>query len=349
MTIALRFLNGLTIASPSLNPSIVGDLFMTEERGRAQSLLSLMPLLGPVVGPIVGGYIAQIKGWRWTFWFVSFMFAGFAAALLILYRETYTVTILRGKARRVRKLTSNSLMHSRYDNETLSATTVMRKAFVRPLRVFSIPVFLLLSTSTCVLNGYLYLVASTITEVFQSTYNFSEGAAGLSFLGLALGMAIAALFCSFVLDWYTKRMKAHHHGEIKPEWRLPPLFVGFILAPIGLFWYGWGAEAKVQYVVPIVGTALLGFAVFVINIPVITYFIDIFGIYSASAMSAFIMYRNGMSAVLPLAGPPLYSSLGLGWGNSVLAFIALTMLPIPFILTRYGERIRQRSKLTEWS
>ena len=225
----------------------------------------------------------------------------------------------------------------------------MRKAFVRPLRVFAIPVFLLLATSTCILNGYLYLVASTITEVFQNTYGFSEGAAGLSFLGLALGMATAALFCSFVLDWNTKRMKVRHNGEIKAEWRLPPLILGFLLAPIGLFWYGWGAEAKVQFVFPIIGTAILGFSVFVINIPVITYLIDTFGIYSASAMSAFTMYRNGLSAVLPLAGPPLYSSIGLGWGNSVLAFIGLAMVPIPFVLITYGERIRKRSKLAEWS
>lgn len=44
--IALRCLNGLTIATTSLNSTIVGDLFKTEQRGRAQSILSLMPLLG---------------------------------------------------------------------------------------------------------------------------------------------------------------------------------------------------------------------------------------------------------------------------------------------------------------
>ena len=349
MVIVLRCLNGLSIASTSLNPSIIGDLFVIEQRGRAQSFMSLMPLMGPVIGPIVGGYITQTKGWRWTFWFAAIIAAAFGIAFLAFYRETYDVIILQGKARRLRKTTGNVSMHSRYDNQNLSATAIVQKAFLRPLRIFTIPIFMLLATATCILNGYIYLVATTITEVFQNTYHFSEGAAGLSFLGLALGMATGALLCSFLLDWNTKRMKALHNGEIKPEWRLPSLIVGFILAPISLFWYGWGVEAHVQYVFPIFGTAVLGTAVFIVNIPVITYLTDTFGTYRASAMSAFTMYRNAVNAVLPLAGPPLYQSLGLGWGNSVLAFVALAMVPIPFILIQHGERMRKRSKPAEWS
>jgi hypothetical protein len=36
----------------------------------------------------------------------------------------------------------------------------------------------------------------------------------------------------------------------------------------------------------------------------------------------------------------MYQTLGLGWGNSLLAFIALALTPLPFIFYRYGERIR---------
>jgi MFS family permease len=31
----------------------------------------LGPLFGPAVGPVAGGYLAQAKGWRWTFWLVT--------------------------------------------------------------------------------------------------------------------------------------------------------------------------------------------------------------------------------------------------------------------------------------
>jgi hypothetical protein len=40
----------------------------------------------------------------------------------------------------------------------------------------------------------------------------------------------------------------------------------------------------------------------------------------------------------------MYATLGLGWGNSVLGFIALALAPLPLIFYKYGERIR-KSKL----
>ena len=57
---------------------------------------------------------------------------------------------------------------------------------------------------------------------------------------------------------------------------------------------------------------------------------------------------NIMSTILPLAGPPLYRSLGLGCGKSFLAFIALSFALLPFILLKYGEHIRSKSRLEDW-
>lgn len=46
MLIAFRFFNGIAVASVVLNPSIVGDMFIVEERGNAMSILTVAPLLG---------------------------------------------------------------------------------------------------------------------------------------------------------------------------------------------------------------------------------------------------------------------------------------------------------------
>ena len=45
---------------------------------------------------------------------------------------------------------------------------------------------------------------------------------------------------------------------MKPEYRLPLLWPGAITVPLGLFLYGWTAQYKVHWIVPILGTALLG-------------------------------------------------------------------------------------------
>jgi hypothetical protein len=70
------------------------------------------------------------------------------------------------------------------------------------------------------------------------------------------------------------------------------------------------------------------------------YLVDAFTIYAASALAATTIMRSVMAAVLPLAAPRMYAALGIGWGNSLLAFLALACLPVPFLLLRYGEKMR---------
>ena len=122
------------------------------------------------------------------------------------------------------------------------------------------------------------------------------------------------------------------------------MLLGGTLTPIGLFLYGWTVEVRTHWIVPIIGTSFIGFGLAVTNIPVLSYMVDAFGVYSASAVAASLLLRCIFGAVLPLAGPPLYGSLGYGWGNSLLGFLALLFLPIPLLLMRYGERLRKSSK-----
>jgi hypothetical protein len=79
--------------------------------------------------------------------------------------------------------------------------------------------------------------------------------------------------------------------------------------------------------------------------PISTYLIDAFTRYAASATAANAVMRSLLGALLPLAGPKLYERFHEGWGNSLLAFIAVALLPAPFILLKYGERIRTHPKL----
>jgi hypothetical protein len=76
--------------------------------------------------------------------------------------------------------------------------------------------------------------------------------------------------------------------------------------------------------------------------PVQTYLVDCYGKYAASALAANTVLRSILGCFLPLAGPAMYAQLGLGWGNSLLAFIALAFSPVPFVFFIYGERIRER-------
>ena len=68
--------------------------------------------------------------------------------------------------------------------------------------------------------------------------------------------------------------------------------------------------------------------------------IDSFDEFSASALAAVTMARSVGGAVVPLIGPLLYEQLDQGWGNSVLALVALICSVIPVLMYIYGKRWR---------
>lgn len=79
--------------------------------------------------------------------------------------------------------------------------------------------------------------------------------------------------------------------------------------------------------------------------PVQLYLIDACGPQkAASALAANTILRSIAAGLLPLAGTPLYDRLDLGWGNSLLGFLAIMFLPVPWLLYRYGKQLREWSE-----
>lgn len=76
-----------------------------------------------------------------------------------------------------------------------------------------------------------------------------------------------------------------------------------------------------------------------------TYLVDAFTVYAASAVAANTVLRSLLGGLLPLAGLGLYNKIGFGWGDSLLGFIALALVPIPVLFSIYGERLRNRFQI----
>lgn len=64
----------------------------------------------------------------------------------------------------------------------------------------------------------------------------------------------------------------------------------------------------------------------------------------ASAMSANSLARYGLAAASPLFTIQMYSRLGVAWAGTLLGLIALALMPVPWVLFRYGKQIRARSQ-----
>lgn len=60
------------------------------------------------------------------------------------------------------------------------------------------------------------------------------------------------------------------------------------------------------------------------------------------AANGFLRYTLG--AVFPLFTLQMYRGMGIGWATSLLGFIAVALMPVPWVLFKYGSAIRRRSK-----
>jgi hypothetical protein len=65
---------------------------------------------------------------------------------------------------------------------------------------------------------------------------------------------------------------------------------------------------------------------------------------AASALAGNTVVRSLFGAGFPLFATQMFETLGNQWAASLLGFIALLMMPIPFVLMKFGPRLRKHSK-----
>ncbi|KAL0939898.1 uncharacterized protein CTRU02_206508 [Colletotrichum truncatum] len=343
MFLGFRFLAGCAGAAPmAVGGGTIADMYSADERGKAMALFSLGPLLGPVIGPVLGGFLTQYSGWRWTFWLIFILAAVVSLIGVFVMRETFEPVLLERKAAFLRKQTGNDQLRARTTKD-ITRWQLLGRAVVRPTKMllFS-PIILLLSLYCALMFGLTYLLYTTFPSVFQTKYGWGPSLAGLAYLGIAIGMIFGVGLVGAVSDKQMKKTKATG-APARPEIRLLLSVWMSPVVSIGFFWYGWSANANTHWIVPVLGTFVIGFGSFIILMPSQIYLVDAFGAEaSASALAANTFMRSLFGAFLPLAGPGLYKGLGLGWGNSLLAFIGLAFIPVPFLFYKYGERLRAR-------
>ncbi|KAL4732531.1 hypothetical protein ACLX1H_001547 [Fusarium chlamydosporum] len=342
--IAFRFLAGLAGSCPlTIGAGSLADIISKEKRGAAMSSWALGPLFGPVIGPVAGGYLSQAKSWRWSFWVVSILAGAITIMAFVFMRETYAYALLEKKTKKLRKETGNPKLRSALD-KGITTKELFSIAMVRPTKMLLFaPIVSLLSLYMALVYGYLYLLFTAMPTLFEKEYHFSSGSVGLSYLGIGTGSLIGLVVSGATSDPLVRYLTKKNGGERKPEYRLPLMAAACLIIPAGLFIFGWSAEKKTHWIVPIIGTSFLGVGMIIVFMCISVYLVDAYIEYAASAIAASTVLRSLVGALLPLAGGSMYKSLGYGWGTSVLGFVAAAAIPLPLIFYKYGERIRSRN------
>ncbi|KAJ7368887.1 major facilitator superfamily domain-containing protein [Mycena albidolilacea] len=276
---------------------------------------ALGPLIGPGARPVIGGFITETIG-------INMCIGGLASAVGIPFlRETYAPLIQLRRAKKTADPEKLTLDHPVVDSSKLhySWINLSRPAVL----LFCSPVCFLLS----LMYGIYFLMFATFSSLFAGTYGFTTGTGGLAYLGLGVGFIAATAFSARSANGVYIHLAKKNGGKGEPEMRIPPLILGSLIVPIGLFWYGWSAEAKIHWIMPIIGSGIFGFGMTSTYLPMQLYLVDAFQ-FAASALSAASVFRYLLGFAFPLFGQQMFKALGMGGGNSLLGGLAI-ILGIP--------------------
>jgi MFS family permease len=210
--------------------------------------------------------------------------------------------------------------------------------------LFLAPHIFFLSLYIAFVFGVVYLLYTTIPSVFSVSYGLSTSQTGLIYIALGLGNVLGWLVVTFSSDKIVIRLTRANNEVFEPEMRLTISIYFGIFLPITLFWYGWSSFYRLHLASTIISLIPYGFGIMGLFLPITTYLVDSHPVYAASAIAANVILRSLVGALLPLAGPPMYTSLGLGWGNSLLGFICVLMIPLPAMFYKFGARWRKAQR-----
>ncbi|OAP61342.1 hypothetical protein AYL99_03545 [Fonsecaea erecta] len=308
--------------------------------GRGGQLARLLficgPFLGPSLGPLVGAYVMHDRhgDWRWTQWTVVLIGAPIWILTLFM-KETADFRIQR------------TAKHSGRFGMVQLALSTLKAAVLRSVTMLTTEAIAL---SVTLYTGYAYAVVfsffASAPYVYSLDYNFNSRQVGLSVISVVIGYCLAAVMHIIIeATLYARAVRQAPDGQAAPEHRLYAAMVGSIFLPIGLFWYAWAAHQGGNWAVVVASGIPFGLGAFIVFLSSISYLVASYGVgTSASAVAANGSIRYLFGAVFPLFTTPMYEKLGIHWAGSVFGFLSLALLPIPWILFKFGYTLRKKSR-----
>ncbi|KAI0776341.1 MFS general substrate transporter [Trametes elegans] len=343
-----RFLGGTFAAAPLANSgAVMSDVWDADTRGKAMALFALAPFAGPTIGPTISGFMAVAGvSWRWVFWLLT-IFAGVCFVFIIFtLPETYAPAILVHRARRLRKETGDDRYWAPLERNKMSFTQRLKHILGRPFIIlFREPMLIAITLYMSFLYGVMYLLFEAYPIVFTRGHHFNAGISGLMFLPIFVGAAFAVILYLLVFNpRYHRAIEQFAPHPVPPEYRMELCMWAAPIYTISFFWFGWTSYSSVSYWAPLMAGFPMGFAIIWIFLGLFNYTIDAYLFVAASALSSMTVVRSLFGAGFPLFATQMYETLNPRWASTLLGCIALVMMPIPFLLRRFGHKLRKHSK-----
>ncbi|KUI59671.1 Caffeine resistance protein 5 [Cytospora mali] len=326
----------------------IADLYHPHDTGPAMSWYLWAATCGSPTGFFLMSFVAQHRGWRDVFWALLGICGGLwvmMTASLLYCGETRHSILLAKRAEHERRVNGGeSNFEIPASLKKRSAKELFTVALARPFRFLGTEAIILCAA---LYNGYLYglsfLFNTAFALVFGQGHGFNTIGVGLCFLGIVCGISLGPIVNVWQEKYYQRRVH-ESGGRNVPEARVGPIpKSAAILFPISLFCFAGTSSPSTHPIFPILASSLWGFSFYTLILMTFTYTEDSYKVYSASALAGIGLIRNVFGAGFPLFAHSLFTELGYQWAGTLLAGLAMILVPIPFVWSRYGRLLREKS------
>lgn len=373
MFIAFRFLSGGSSASvQAVGAGTVADCWAVKERGRAMGIFYLGPLAGPLIAPIIGGALSQGLGWRSTQWFQVIYGVVLLVIILLFLPETHKLAPVAKKSEKeaIRAVADEEKASSKQPatRPALSRTTsrvsvaavktrkwaaIARKLLLEPLlitRYLRFPAVALTVYYAAISFGCLYFLNISVEKTFsRAPYNFSVISVGLLYISNSFGYFVTSILGGRWVDRImlrearkAGRFDARGKPIFHPEDRMREnAWIGAIMMPISLLWYGWCARYGVYWFAPILANFFFGAGSMLIFAAATTMLTEFMPKKASNGVALNNFVRNIFAFFGTFLAEPLINAIGNGWLFTILAVICFASCPVIFIMKRNAVRWRE--------
>ncbi|WKT52616.1 MFS transporter superfamily [Fusarium oxysporum f. sp. vasinfectum] len=352
--LAFRFLAGCCGSTPIVCcGGSVADLWDSLEKTWSFPIYTTFGFGGSILGAIIGAYIApsETLSWRWVEWIIL-IFSGFLLLLVLLTMpETYGPVLLHWRASHYRRITGDSRFYSEHELTGATFLHRLQVSMTRPFLMLTEPIIMAMTLYITVLYIILFTFLVGWPYIFEKTYGINQGLTNTIFVAMFVGMQFIYILIPFIYRKTARAIKQSESPEqakrlkFSPELRLWYAMLGTSIAiPVSLFWMGWTATPNISIWSPIIASSLFGFGTSGVFICTYLYIIDSYEAYSASALTFASLVRYVAAGGMTIVGIPFYENMGTNYTLTIMACLSLVLVPIPYILYKYGHHLREKSK-----
>lgn len=223
--------------------------------------------------------------------------------------------------------------------------------FLRPMKsvyFLKYPPVSLTITFSAISFAVLYFVNMTIEyDYSRPPYNFKPLYVGLLYIPNSVTYIFASIYGGKWVDALLKDYK-NKHGILAPEARISWNVVTAVISfPISLLIFGWCLGKKCQWVTPLIGTSLFGYASMMTIGVTVSYLVDSLPGRGATGVALNNLIRQTLAAVATFVTEPMLKGMGTGWAFTMLAFIIIFSSGSLIILKIKGDHWRENYDLKE--